>query len=311
MRIWISFALGLLILASLPFIYTALAPAPVKKKKEECLQYQEPCTSGTPVIANNDGYWASGIIVGTMSSKILNNPEFIASGEAEFLAGGGGTRQMNKFPPEYHQVTVEKEEMREKLSNMDQRSLKRPVVLRYGYPFIQWPPFGVEMTYLVSEIDSVTSYRKTNSYRDFADGARETKPLDWLFTSGGKVGGLIIHVSRWARWPYQHRCTIFIHRGGMREESREQYYQNTVPYTDPKTNELKTRQETRMQMVTEKVPNVVIMSTFNEDICSYAEDAAVSLTPVTVEYDGTEDFSVTDISGAMIKAIKVMRRKKN
>ena len=244
------------------------------------------CIDGPPVIKDPEGRWATGIIIGTVAGSIKKGGVFYTSGEVDFLAGGGlPTALQAAYPPSAYQVSIE-DHNQSLWYFLRERPDDKPITLKYHYPFIH-TGIKTETKYVIDEADEPElGLSGDDPFEKYDNGITDRKSYKYesYFNRDGRSTGLVIHVSRWGKAPYKRRCTVYLHQGGTRTVTRDQYYTEVVTYTDQASGELRTRREYRTRPVDEIVPHVLMMNTFNDDVCRYAEGAALAQAKVRVVF---------------------------
>ncbi|CAM3602936.1 hypothetical protein [Parendozoicomonas haliclonae] len=262
------------------------------------------CIDQVPLV--KDKYWSTGILVGSVSASLKTGGVFYTSGELEFLLGGGlPDKFIGRYPPEIYDVSVveEDEALWYILRGLDDRDM---VVLNYTYPFVH-NPLKSKTKYLIYSYDANESFDFSKSYQRYPDGIvdRASYKQEALFNRDGLAAGLILHVSRWGLSPYKRRCTVYLHRGGMRVITRDKYFKEDVSYVDG-NGDTQVRKEYRTEPVKERVPHLMMLNTLNEDVCAYAEDAARGVKRVRIEFSGSESSQPQYLTGVVLHSIAVI-----
>ena len=91
------------------------------------LALSQPLMANEGIVPNEEGWWSTGVMVGTISGKGWEDTFFRNSGTFSFLAGAGDP----KYPPIVYKVYVEPE-YKEGLWNQV-NSAETPVVIEYIY----------------------------------------------------------------------------------------------------------------------------------------------------------------------------------
>lgn len=162
------------------------------------------------------------------------------------------------------------------------------MVIKYKYPF-WFNSMATNSPYRVIDIQPVeSSFSKTPSFTQFPNGIDLSPTIKNPGSfSQWQVFGLVVHVERWGQVIMNHRCTVHLHLGGtVRVSKTRQSYKPTLQY-NPRLNEYETITVLTYEYYEVEVPNIVQLGTYNEAICRYAEDAAISQSEVYVEYSGS------------------------
>ncbi|WP_422474258.1 hypothetical protein [Endozoicomonas sp. ALB032] len=234
------------------------------------------------VQADKEGWWKTGFLVGTVSSKGWEVGFIWESGELEVLAGKGTLNGTN-YPAKTYEVSVQPEfyYLWDKL-----RVSRKPLVIRYQYPF--WSnPFATNSGYRVIDVQPVeSSFSKTPSFTQYPNGIdlNPTIKNSGTYTQR-QTFGLVLHV---ARWLLNHKCTVYLHLGGTARSLKSRpTYKPSLEYNVDK-REYEHRTVLTYETYEVEVPNVVKLYTDSEAICRYAEDSAISQSEVYVEYYGVK-----------------------
>lgn len=234
------------------------------------------------VQADEEGWWRTGFLVGTVSSKGWQMGFIWESGELEFLAGEGALTGKN-YPAKTYEISVQPEYYylwdKLKVSN-------RPLVIKYKYPF-WYNTFATNSRYRVIDVQPVeSSFSKTPSFTQHPNGI-DLDPVvqNSRVFSQWQTFGLVLHV---ARWSVSHNCSVYLHLGGTARIMKSRpVYTPSLEY-NPDNREYEFTTVSTYETYEVEVPNVVKLSTSDEAICRYAEDAAISQSEVYVEYTGVK-----------------------
>ncbi|KEQ19479.1 hypothetical protein [Endozoicomonas numazuensis] len=255
----------------------------------------QPELPSAQVQSDEEGWWGTGFMVGTVSSKGWESGFIWESGELEVQLGEGAYTAKS-YPAEAYDVSVQPEYryLWDKL-----RVSSTPVVIKYKYPF-WYNSMATNSRYRVIEARPVeSSFSKTPSFTQFPNGIDSNPAIENSKIFGQwQTFGLILHVARWGQVILDHKCTVYLHLGGMaRIQKQRQVYKPALEY-NVYQNDYEVKTVLTYETYEVEAPNVVQLFTYNEAICRYAEDAAISQSEVYVEYTGlrtqadTETYSI-------------------
>lgn len=245
-------------------------------------QADEGVTSEKSIIPNEEGWWATGFLVGSVSDRGWDSGFIWESGEMTFLAGA---KLGSEYPPEIYKVSVEPEN---KMLWRQFNSSSAPIVMTYKYPFFRNPLKTISSYILTSVNKPVSSFFQTPSYSAFPQGI-EVSPQhnNGIIYKQKESFGVPVHVSRWGQLISQ-RCTVYLHKGGNTSIEVDEVSFVDERRFDSDKGAYVTDKKRYLHKSSKTVPNIVQLDTFNENICRYAEDAAKARVEVFVEYSGFE-----------------------
>ena len=234
------------------------------------------------IIPNEEGWWGTGIIVGTIPTRGWQQGFIWESGSFTLLAGGGFSAG---YPPEPYKLTVEAEYKDTLWSKVEVS--RKPVAIQYIYPFFRNAFKNPNFYFMADTVELYDNFYQAPSYNRYPEGVSIAP-----YHSNGVVFrhresiGLPVHISRWGETVVSQRCTVYLHVGGRANISvDEQIWADDWTY-DPDKGVWVKKSVTYSHKGTRSVPNVIQLDTFDEFICRYAEDAARARTPLKVAYSG-------------------------
>ena len=236
------------------------------------------------LVTNEDDWWGTGIIVGTVPTRGWQKGFIWESGSFTLLAGGGYGAG---YPPEPYKVSVEAEE---KHGLWDQFSVtSRPVVIQYIYPFFRNAFKDPNFYFMAAVTQPFDNFYQSPSYNEHPEGITiEPYHENGIFFRHRESVGLPVHVSRWGQRIISQRCTVYLHLGGRVNISiDEQIWADDWSYDPDKGIWIK-KTVSYSHKGSRSVSNIIQLDTFSESICTYAEDATKSRSKLKITYSGLE-----------------------
>ena len=236
------------------------------------------------IVANEDGWWGTGIIVGTVPGRGWQKGFIWEAGSFTLLAGGGYGAS---YPPEPYKVSVEAEEKHGLWNQFSVTS--RPIAVQYIYPFFRNAFKNPNFYFLAGFTGIYDNFYQAPSYNLYPEGIAIAPYHDngVIFRHRESIG-LPVHVSRWGQTLISQRCTVYLHIGGRVSISAdEQIWADDWSY-DPEKGVWVKKTVSYSRRGSRSVPNIIQLDTFDESICTYAEDAARARTLLKIAYSGLE-----------------------
>lgn len=236
------------------------------------------------IIPNEEGWWGTGILVGTVPERGWQNGFVWESGSFTLLAGGGYGQG---YPPEPFKLTVEAE-YKETLWNQVPVTGK-PVGIQYIYPFFRNAFKNPNFYFMANVVELYDNFYQSPSYNRSPEGISIAPYHNngVIFRHRESVG-LPVHVSRWGQTLVSQRCTVYLHIGGQTSISvDEQLWADDWSY-DPDKGIWVKKSVIYSHKGSTVVPNIIQVDTFDEYICRYAEDATRARTQLKIAYSGLE-----------------------
>ena len=229
---------------------------------------------------NEQGYWSHGMMVG-QKGEIASRGILFPTHEINFLVGAENYSGVRSYTPLKTMVSTYDSRTFEMLQQMHADD---SLVLFYVHPFPLNPFHWTQTKYFVYRAGLAgRKFETTDSFRQFGYRFQEPSYSHHGITESGQKSGKIVHVSRWGLL-FGKTCTVYLHEGGTTEVTETKYREMKDWEYNPRTrkNESVIRHEAYDD--TRSVPNISLLNIYSESGCRYAEDAALSMAPVSVNY---------------------------
>ncbi|CAM3482295.1 hypothetical protein [Parendozoicomonas haliclonae] len=226
------------------------------------------------------GYWGSGVLVG-QKGDIVTRGLFFPTKEMTFLVGSEPQSGNKGYPPETLNVSTYNQSVYDQLQAVP---AEQPVVLRYVHPFPLNPFHLTESKYFVTDVNAVNqTFEQTPSYQQHGYAFDASDAGHHGSYEAGQKSGKFIHVSRWGL-VFGKTCTAYLHEGGTKQVTVTKYRDESSYMYNPETGLNERVTERRPYEDTITVPNVSALNIYSEAGCRFAEDLALTMTPVTVKH---------------------------
>ena len=254
-----------------------------KRDEAPCVNGECSGSSGDSIAVDDRGWWLTGTLVGQQGSREWVDGVLWSSGELEVHTST--KEQLSSYPSFQYSLSVE-EQNSELWQGVTDIQDSRSLVFSFRSKAFWGSPFSTESNFILTGIsDSDESFFDSRSFEEFPKGVEAGWDYrsTWFFRE--KVSrGLVTRVQRINRRLLSNQCIIDIHLGGSRNivHYRNEWIpeQNTGRETDI--------EETRNYLISRKeyssVPDVGQFTTYQESLCRYAEDAALSNQEVNILY---------------------------
>ncbi|MFK0574017.1 hypothetical protein [Endozoicomonas sp.] len=236
------------------------------------------------IVVDHQGWWLTGLLVGTLDSREWVDGVIWNSGELEVLTGNGS--QPGRYPSFQYLLSVEGQASELWQNLMDVRGAQN-FIFEYRSKAFWSSPFSSESDLILTNIASGgENFLDTQTYKTFPDGVEVELDYHntWFFRE--RVSrGLVTRVQRVNRRLLSNQCIIDVHMGGSRNIAN--YRDEWVPRQNS-TSESGIEEEAQAYLTSRKeylsVPDVGQFTTYNESFCRYAEVAAVTSQEVNILY---------------------------
>ena len=229
---------------------------------------------------DSSGYWSSGVMIG-QKGDIATRGLFIPTKEMTFLLGSEPGSGDKNYTPEKMQVSTYEQSVFDQLQGLP---ANEPVVLRYVHPFPLNPFHWTQSKYFVTTATVAGQpFEQSQSYQKFGYHFHQPTSQHQGAYESGQKSGKVVHVSRWGL-VFGKTCTAYLHEGGTKQVVVTKYRDNSSYKFNPETmtNEKVTEKEPYQD--TMSVPNISTLNIYSESGCKFAEDAAISMVPVSVHH---------------------------
>ncbi len=269
------------------------------------------CLSGPPVKDDADGLWSTGLMVGVLVNTYQAYGPFHTSTELEFLVDDGLPEELARryaATPYHLSISQDKQALAVLLDSFAEDVA---MVIRYRYPLVQDLRQGYSKYLVTGFDDTAFNFASLESYQQYPSGIIDQASYDneGFFNRNGRAVGVIGHVSRWGMKGRRH-CTLYLNKGGTSVEKRDQYYSERRERAedDPDANdeESGSAKSYHTRALLEPFANVMKLDTTNEQVCQYAEHAALSRERVRVRYSGSETSNPLAPTGVIVHSIEVL-----
>jgi len=236
-------------------------------------------------IQKEKSYWSEGLMVGTRA-KAVHSGIFFSTFDMEFLLTGGisGSNSGN-YSPILTKVTPYKKKVFFEYRDI---TTSGAMVLKYVHRH-PWNPANLftqqNSRYFVYKVDDVLNFDETESFKKHGRHFVEKKGVTWKgWAAEGTHTGYIGHVSRWGS--IDITCTIYLHEGGEKTiEVTDTGYTIGGVWTDLDIIPTPDGVSVGVARVTRKVdvPNINEFNVYSEEGCTFAENAAASVSKVLMD----------------------------
>ncbi len=268
------------------------------------------CLSGPAVKDDENGLWSTGLMVGVLVNSYQAYGPFHTSTELEFLVDDGLPEDLaNRYAATPYHLSISQEQQSLAVL-LDAFADDVALVIRYRYPLVHDPRYGYSKYSVTGFDDTAVNFASLPSFQQYPSGIIDQASYgnESLFNRDGKAVGVIGHVSRWGFKGRRH-CTLYLNKGGTSVEKRDQYY------SEKRTSENSTnagdaansgKKMYRTRALLKPFANVMKLDTQNEQVCQYAEHAALSRERVRIRYSGSETSNPLAPTGAIVHSIEVV-----
>ncbi len=257
------------------------------------------------VQAHPDDWWSTGLLVGTVPSKEWVEGIIFTSGEIQFNAVGGIKRirksLIDDYPVKEFRISVQDSD-KDLWGEVEKLKVKRPVVLRYRYPFYAYVPFSTDSRYILEDVlEPDLDFTASHSYKHYPQGVEWKERKKYIVNGGKTVAGVIVQVERTRGMLWGAYCSVDIHFGGTKNIAYFTDYYDRQLVSNDKNDGYHEEYVSRTLKTYRAEPNIGRLITYSESMCQYAEDAARTLTEVDVTYSRWEESEEELLSGTLYK----------
>lgn len=236
------------------------------------------------IIVDQQGWWLTGILTGTVDASEWVDGVIWSSGELDIRTNN--ISQPARYPSFNYQLSVIEQPNKHWNSLFDVQD-SQSYIFEFRSKAFWSSPFSSESNLiLIRTTKPVENFLDSQAYKQFPDGveAQWDYRSTWFFRE--KVSrGIVTRVQRINRRLLSNQCIIDVHLGGYRNIAnyRNEWIPQKAQMSDQIPGEgiqdyLTSRKTYR------SVPNVGQFTTYSEDLCRYAEDAAVTAQEVNILY---------------------------
>lgn len=198
---------------------------------------------------DNQGYWAAGHVIGTVS-RTARRGVFFKSNEIDFVLAPTKVSSSD-YPGQRLKMSVLSDDV---FAQIQKLKPETPVVLQFVRVYKKRPVFTTETPFYVIQVKKpTTSFKSTNSFKkhgySYIEPQKVSKKRKGSYAESDSTG-YIVSVMRWGFDTFGKTCSISLHEGGQKM----------------------VRQGVGTRSSRMNVVNISTMNTYDEDGCRYSED---------------------------------------